>query len=468
MLSPRRALLIVLLAMALGTAAFGAEYKPGEVIVKYKDSFRPRASMDALYQSVGAEPILRYQGMMQGFELLSVQSDADIHDVIKQLQKDSAVAYAQPNYIVHIFPVAEQLSRHGYTQYENKKQPSFCLIPGAKLLPGCELSQGSAQFNSGEFSDDRPVLKDRPTEPKAAPDPDMSKLYGMKKIGAPEAWNIHKGDSNFLVADVDTGIDYNHEDLSYNVWRNPNPGDKHDIVGYDFVHDDGLPYDDQGHGTHTAGTIGAVGENGIGVSGVSQRVSVMAVKFLDSNGGGTTSDGIRSIDYAVTHGAKIINASWGGQADNDNNALKEAIARAESHDVLFVAAAGNDTADNDGSEASYPAAFDSPNLIAVAATDSRDKMASFSNYGKKTVHVAAPGVQILSTEPNNSYVKLSGTSMACPHVVGAAALLWSKNPSWDYKKVKQVIMDTVDLLPSLAGKTITGGRINVEKMLNSN
>src|SRR5262249_8565673 len=151
-------------------------------------------------------------------------------------------------------------------------------------------------------------------------------------------------------------------DLAFNVWRNPNPGSKNDVVGYDFIHDDGLPFDDNEHGTHTSGTVGAVGGNGKGVSGVAQRVSIMGLKFLSGEGSGDTAGAIKAIDYAIEHGAKVLSNSWGGKGDDGNQALHDAIERAKAKDVLFVAAAGNDGANNDEpGNASYPAAFDNDN-----------------------------------------------------------------------------------------------------------
>ena len=298
-------------------------------------------------------------------------------------------------------------------------------------------------------------------------DPQLAKAYGISKIGSPQVWETHTGNKNFVVAVIDTGIDYNHEDLSFNVWRNPNPGPKNDVAGYDFVHDDGLPFDDNQHGSHCAGTIGAVGGNGIGVSGVAQRVSIMGLKFLSGEGSGTTADAIRAIDYAIEKGAKVLSNSWGGKGDDGNQALKDSIDRAKAKDVLFIAAAGNDGTNNDGNNPSYPAGFNNDNLIAVAATDKDDKLAYFSNYGKKSTHLAAPGVNVYSTTPGNKYAQLSGTSMACPHVAGAAALIWSKNPSMTYKQVKAALLNSVDKLPALSEKTVTGGRLNVFQALRS-
>jgi subtilisin family serine protease len=192
----------------------------------------------------------------------------------------------------------------------------------------------------------------------------------------------------------------------------------------------------------------------------------MAIKLISSQGEGTTADAIRAIDYAVQHGAKVLSNSWGGAGDADNPALKDAIERAKTKNVLFIAAAGNDGSDNDAT-ASYPASFDSDNIISVAATDQNDAMAEFSNYGKTTTHVAAPGVDIYSTLPGNKYGNLSGTSMACPHVAGAAALVWSMHPSWSYKQVKNLLIDNVDVLSELDGKVSSGGRINVLKALQA-
>jgi subtilisin family serine protease len=288
----------------------------------------------------------------------------------------------------------------------------------------------------------------------------------MAKIGATEAWKIFRGSKNFIVADIDTGVDYNHEDLAFNLWRNPDPSLANDIVGYDFIHNDGLPYDDAEHGTHTAGTIAAVGGNGKGTSGVAQRVSLMALKFISGEGSGTTADAIHAIDYAVQHGARVLNNSWGGQADNTNQALNDAIVAAGKRGVLFIVAAGNDGVSNDDpSKASFPAAFALDNIISVAATDSEDQLAYFSNFGIKTTQVAAPGMDVYSTIPGNAYEADSGTSMACPHVSGAAALLWARHPSWNYQKVRQVLLETVDPSPDLQGKVSTGGRINIEKAL---
>lgn len=466
-------------AFAAGAMAAGVEYKDGEVLVKFKDdASRPRVMMNAMYESLGAVKVKRFSGTMKGMEQIFLNPSVKVMDAVAELQRSELVEFAQPNYILRTQPITKQDGEDpgmpggvpcipGFDIPGcDKDAPIPCLIPGFPFPPGCTDDPGNPGNPGNPVT--KPELQPAPGEvnPPVA-DTDLSKAYGIAKIGAPEAWALHKGNKNFVVAVIDTGIDYNHEDLSFNVWRNPNPGEKKDVTGYDFIHDDGMPFDDNDHGTHCSGTIGAVGGNGVGVSGVNQRVSIMGLKFLSAEGSGSTADAIKAIDYAITHGAKVLSNSWGGKGDDGNAALKEAIDRARAKDVLFVAAAGNDGTDNDGRDPSFPAAFDNDNLIAVAATNSSDQMASFSNYGKKTTHLGAPGVNVYSLKPGNKYQSLSGTSMACPHVAGAAALLWSKHPEWNYKKVKEVLLSSVDPVSSLSGKTVTGGRLNILKALRS-
>jgi subtilisin family serine protease/subtilisin-like proprotein convertase family protein len=290
-------------------------------------------------------------------------------------------------------------------------------------------------------------------------------------IDAAEAWNTTTGSRTIIVAVIDTGIDYNHPDLAANMWRNSREiagngfdddrnGFVDDVYGADFHNNDGNPMDDNRHGTHVAGTIGAVGNNARGVIGVSPNVQLMGLKFLAANGSGSTSNAIRAIDYAIANGAKIINASWGGGGGAQGDALYQAIQRARNAGVIFVAAAGNAGANNDVT-GSWPANYNLDNVISVAATDRNDNLASFSNYGATKVHLAAPGVSILSTTPNGNYASYSGTSMATPHVAGAAALVWAANPNWTYAQVRSRLLATVDRLASLQNRVSTGGRLNV-------
>ena len=298
-------------------------------------------------------------------------------------------------------------------------------------------------------------------------------------VDAPEAWNTTTGSPNTVVGVIDEGIDINHPDLKDNIWTNPGEvagnnvdddrnGYVDDINGYDFANNDASVYDGAGddHGTHVAGTIAAVGNNGVGVTGVSWDAQVVPLKFLGANGG-TTLDAIEAVNYAVAAGIKISNNSWGG--GGYSQALRDAIARADSAGHIFIAAAGNGgpdgRGDNTDSRPSYPASYDVPNVVSVAATDNRDALASFSNYGVRSVDLAAPGVDIASTLPGNTYGYYSGTSMATPHVAGVAALLKSQNPALDDAQMKGKLLNTVDKKSTLSKKVLSGGRLNAQKAL---
>jgi serine protease len=306
-------------------------------------------------------------------------------------------------------------------------------------------------------------------------DPSYGSLYGMNKIGAPAAWDVSTGSRSMVVAIIDTGIDYNHPDLAANMWRNTREvaGDRidndangfvDDIYGYDFANNDGDPMDDNGHGTHVAGTIGAVGNNGVGVAGINWNVQMMALKFLSASGSGNLSNAVRALNYAVQMGAKISNNSYGG--GGFFAAMDTAIANARAAGHIFVAAAGNEANNNDANP-SYPAGYNYNNVVSVAATDSMDRLASFSNYGATSVDLAAPGVNIYSTTRNNTYSSFSGTSMAAPHVAGALALAWSVNPSLTYSQLISRMYTSVDPIAGLSGKVATGGRLNLARMMST-
>jgi subtilisin family serine protease len=319
-----------------------------------------------------------------------------------------------------------------------------------------------------EFKNDNPAVQDPPLLPNPGLlDPQLKEAWGLSKIKADQIWSQQAGSKEIIVADIDTGVDYNHPDLINNMWRNPNPT-MNDIVGYDFVNEDAFPFDDFNHGTHTSGTIGATGKNGIGISGVSQRVSIMALKFLGgSEGQGSTSDAVECIDYAIKNGARIINASWGGYVgpeDIENKILIEAIERVEKANVLFVAAAGNDGRDI-GVNLMLPGGIKNSVVLTVASTNEREKRSFFSNYSNDRVHVAAPGSNILSTVPGGQYQKFSGTSMAAPHVAGLAAIILAERPDLSAVAVREIIESTVDPLDTLKGRIKTGGRINAKLAL---
>lgn len=233
-----------------------------------------------------------------------------------------------------------------------------------------------------------------------------------------------------------------------------------DLVGWNFVNNTNNPYDDNGHGTHVSGTIGASGNNGIGIAGVAWQVSLMGLKFLNANGNGGIGQFIGALDYAVKHGARISNNSWSGASNSQ--ILYDAIDNARARGHIFVAAAGNDGHNNDQTPA-YPSSFNLDNIIAVAATDNSDRLANFSDYGVSRVDLAAPGVDILSTLPNNDYGYYSGTSQATPHVAGVVALVWSEHPDWSYRQVINQVLNTTDPVASLQGKVLTGGRLDAAR-----
>jgi hypothetical protein len=315
-------------------------------------------------------------------------------------------------------------------------------------------------------------------------DPFFAQQYGLSNTGqeggdagadidAAGAWDISTGGASVVVAVVDTGIDLDHPELVPNLWTNPGeiPGNLvdddgnglvDDVHGWDFVNDDDDPRDDEGHGTHVSGTIAAAGDNGLGVAGVAWRARLMALKLLDASGIGRTSDAIQAIDYAAAKGARVLNASWGG--GGFSLAMLESIRDAGAHGVLFVAAAGNDGADSDRIPF-FPAGYGASNIVAVAATDRHDHLASFSNFGRTKVDLAAPGVDILSTLPGGTYGLLSGTSMATPHISGIAALVLGMAPGMPTESLRRRILDQAEPIEALADKVDTGARGNAFRCL---
>jgi subtilisin family serine protease len=292
----------------------------------------------------------------------------------------------------------------------------------------------------------------------------------LADIGALQAWVKTHGSDKVVVAVLDSGVDYTHKDLVANIWNRPDSipqyaddelGSFDDVHGFDADANAGDPMDDNGHGTHCAGIIGAEGDNGEGIAGVNWNVSIMPLKFLGRGGFGTTKNAIEAINYAIDRKQKgvnvrVINASWG--STQYSRALEDAIRAAGEQGILFVAAAGNNGTDNDR-RAHYPSNYDLPNVISVAALDRNDAMASFSNYGVKTVHIAAPGREILSTWLGDAYREASGTSMAAPHVSGVAALILASEPNLPVAKLRERLLGTVDKLPALEGKVASGGRL---------
>ena len=295
-------------------------------------------------------------------------------------------------------------------------------------------------------------------------------------IDALKAWLTTKGSKDVVVAVLDSGVDFTHVDLRANMWIRPADvsaytddelGDFNDINGYNGTDKISDPMDDNGHGTHCAGIIGAEGDNGEGIAGINWTVKIMPLKFLGKGGFGSTNDAIEAINYAIDRKKKgvnvrIISASWG--STSKSKALGDTIKAAGDAGILFVAAAGNNGSNNDRWP-HYPSNYDLPNVVSVAALDRADKMASFSNFGLKAVHIAAPGKDILSTWLKDSYREASGTSMATPYVSGVAALIVANEPNISMAKLRARLLKSVDKIDALNGKVASGGRLNASKAL---
>ncbi|HKX83352.1 MAG TPA: S8 family serine peptidase [Pyrinomonadaceae bacterium] len=329
------------------------------------------------------------------------------------------------------------------------------------------------------------LYRDRPANQPN--DPEFENQWALNNVGqdggkrdahiaALKAWLKTQGSDEVVVAVLDTGVNYTHPDLHTNMWLRPDSvpeynddelGSIDDLHGFDADANAGDPMDDNGHGTHCAGIIGAEGDNDEGIAGINWKVQIMPLKFLGRGGFGSTKNAIEAINYAIDRkkagvNVRVINASWG--STQYSKALEDAIRAAGDAGILFVAAAGNNSTDND-SRAHYPSNYKLPNVISVAALDRTDSLATFSNYGAKTVHIAAPGRDIISTWLNNDYREASGTSMAAPQVSGVAALVLANEPRITVEKLRDRLLKSVDKVDSLRGKVENGGRLNAAKAL---
>lgn len=417
----RAGVLVVGVFASMLAVAAEPEAVPGEFIVKMRDGVSVQANQKAaLSQELGAyvKSVLPDQNIVvvkrPVFEISTL--------AVKSMAQNPNVEIVEPNYI--------------YRANRLPNDPSLGLLWGLR--------------NIGQK--------------------DSSNQVGVAgvDIGAEQAWDIETGNPNTLIAVIDTGVDYNHPDLKANVWTNEaeangkagvdddNNGFIDDIHGYDFANNDGDPMDDQGHGSHCSGTIAGKGDDGAGIVGVAWNAKIMGVKFLTAEGSGTLENALKSIDYATKMGAKIMSNSWGGGGASET--LKAAIQRSHEAGALFVAAAGNSAMNNDSSP-SYPASYNVPNVLSVAAIDNKGAIASFSNYGRNSVHVGAPGVNIYSST-GGAYDSWSGTSMACPHVSGIAALVVSHEPNLTNVEIKERIIATARPIAGLRGKVKSGGLAN--------
>ncbi len=355
--------------------------------------------------------------------------------------------------------------------------------PGLELV---RLDEASLTAVAAELEREPGVLDAQPNylyRVSATPDDVLfDELWGLHAandadMDLPEAWDVTTGSASVTVAVIDTGVTYTHPDLAGNIWSNSGEtadgldndanGHADDVRGWDFVEDDAMPDDPHGHGTHVAGTVGAEGNNGVGVTGVNWDVGVMPLRAGDVNGLFTDQTIADAVSYACSEGADIVNGSFAGPGYS----LVIASAISSCPGTLFVFAAGNGGGDGvgdniDASPPTYPCAFPHANVVCVAASTEADDIASFSNYGPVSVDVAAPGTAILSTINTGNYDAYSGTSMASPHVAGVAALLLARRPAATPAQVKDSLMRTVDLLPAFSGKIATQGRVNANRVLN--
>jgi thermitase len=430
----------------LGTMAMAnAAQVPGELLVKFKNV----KSINGLSKTYGFNVDRTIDLSYGQIHVLKVEQK-NFGSLKTILSEDPNVEYAEPNFIYSIVKPVEELSLDQIINPETEVISNYT-----------------------------------PTDPK------FGSLWGLKNTGRSEpgrtspgsigadinalrAWSITKGSKSVKVAVIDTGIDYTHPDLVDNMWVNEaeangtagvdddGNGYIDDIHGYDFANGDGDPKDGHSHGTHCAGTIGAVHNNDQGVAGVMADVTLVAVKFLTDAGSGTTENAIKSIDYATKVGVDIMSNSWGG--GGFSQALMDSIQRASDAGIIFTAAAGNSRTDND-SRPHYPSNYEVENVISVAAHTAQDDLASFSCYGRTTVDIAAPGHRILSTVKDGGYKAYSGTSMATPHVSGLLGLLVSQEGRMTHAAMRERLLATSVPVSAYRGKMVNGGRADAYNLL---
>jgi subtilisin family serine protease len=411
------------------------EYVKDELLVRFAPNI-PKATIDQINATIGAQVLQSFQ-IVSNLYLVKIPAHLSVPEAIARYKGYANVLYAEPNYIV-------RTAQHVQL---TPNDPNFTQLWGL--------------HNTGQTG--------------GTPDAD---------IDAPEAWDITTGSSSVVVFVVDTGVDYNHPDLNANLWRNPGEipsngidddgnGYVDDVYGIDTYYNDTDPFDGDGHGTHVSGTIGAIGNNNVGVVGVNWSVKIGHCKFLSDSGSGSTAGAISCLQYILNlkqtgnpaNDIIATNNSWGG--GGFSQALHDAIKAHMNAGILFIAAAGNAGANND-TALFLPASYYLPNVISVAATTHTDAKAGFSNYGRRTVHVGAPGQGILSTTPGNTYSTFSGTSMATPHVTGLAALIKAQFPSFTWYQIRNRILATGDVTTGMQNVTISDRRINAYGALTCN
>ncbi len=418
-------------------------YEEGEAEVLVR--FRPGVSEERI-QEITAEHNDRVEDEFESVEGLAAVDDLDdatAEAVAAEYAALPEVEYAEPNFRIEL---------------DDPKAVGY----GASYRVG-----GPAQPNDPLFAQQWGLVNTGQREGRAEAD-----------ISALAAWDKTQGSKKVVVAVLDSGVDYTHPDLAGNMWHRPADMEMYfdeqlgvvdDADGFSGVAGESDPMDENGHGTHCAGIVGAEGDNGLGIAGVNWKVEIMPLKFLGRNGFGSTRAAISAINYVIARkrdgvNVRVISASWG--SPSRSKALEDVIRKANDAGVLFVAASGNDGANAD-KRPHFPSGYDLPNMVSVAALDRRDELAGFSNYGAKSVHVAAPGKDILSTWLGGTYREASGTSMATPFVAGVAGLVLSVEPNLTVKELRERLINTVDKLDSLQGKVATGGRVNAARAVGA-
>ena len=399
-------LAVVAVAMVVGPAPFAraqpapAAYRTDRILIKPKAGLS-RAALDKLHQARKGEVLRTFEGIGR-LQVVRVPAGQTAAGLIAEYQKSGLVEFAEPDYVGHVY----------------------------------DTKPNEAAFTNGT-------------------------LWGLTNIGAAAAWDVLTAASNVVVAVLDTGVRYTHEDLASNMWVNPHDGGH----GWNALDGNNDPADKGTHGTMVAGVLGAVGNNGKGVVGVAWRLQIMACTGFNGFGVGNLSDVITCLDFARTNGARIINASWGF---TNSLALSNAMASLRDAGIIVVAAAGNSSANIDLAP-TYPASYPLDNIITVASTSKSSALSASSNFGATNVDLAAPGEQIYSTFPatDSYYFTDSGTSFAAPYVSGACALLLAQYPADSPQQIIRRLLSSTDPLPSLAGKCRTGGRLNLQKVLRT-
>jgi subtilisin family serine protease len=490
-----------LLSSFLISASAFASVSSNDLIVRFKNpQNNALQALGSTFSVTGREADIRIVNSSEGVVRLRFASAEEAKAAEESLQGSDAVDSVAPNFLYS--PAVVYRFREEDKQRAEASRFSPFIAPFlAPIVTYPDVLPAPTTVVPG-------------VDPLAAGDWSLAKI-NMPSVAQLQAQKLLKGTA--LTAVIDTGVDYNHEDLTGAMWRDPSNAK---VVGYDFAHDNATPFDhvkfdiegcmkdfgcllgfDQakylvnpGHGTHCAGHVAAVTNNSKGIRGIGTS-KVMALKMFYDEGHPNAGQGddvaaVKSIDYAIANGVKVISASWGGmmpKAEAEKSELKAALIRAQKAGILFVVAAGNGDQtgkgfDNDTAASPvYPAAYELDNILTVAATDPNDNLTAFSNFGAKGVHIGAPGLKVFSTTAGSKYddivakftgldgtpgqIDWDGTSMATPIVAGAAALLWSAHPEWNYQQIRAQLLNTARKVPALSGKVSSGGVLNVSAAL---